>query len=63
MWLYVHDEWPVDQLDHINGNRGDNCLANLRLANTSENAQNRVCEGVSWDIQKNKFKARNCNQW
>jgi hypothetical protein len=29
-WLYVHGVWPSDQIDHINRNRSDNRIANLR---------------------------------
>jgi hypothetical protein len=39
-WFYVHGEWPSDQLDHINGNRADNRLVNLRECSNAENCQN-----------------------
>lgn len=40
-WLYVHGVWPTHQLDHINGDRADNRIANLREATNAQNAQNR----------------------
>jgi len=39
-WFYVHGFWPSDQIDHINGIRGDNRIANLREATRAQNQQN-----------------------
>jgi hypothetical protein len=42
-WFYVHGEWPpagID-IDHANGDRSDNRIANLRLATRSQNCANR----------------------
>ena len=40
-WLYIHGRWPAEQIDHIDGNRGNNAFANLREATTRQNTQNR----------------------
>lgn len=39
-WFYVYGEWP-QLIDHRNGNKADNRIANLRPATNSENLQNR----------------------
>lgn len=39
-WLYVHGEWPSKHLDHLNGNRTDNRIENLRQVSVAENAEN-----------------------
>lgn len=39
-WAIVHGEWP-DQIDHINGDRGDNRLVNIRSVSAKENARNK----------------------
>lgn len=38
-WLYVYNEMPI-QIDHINGDRTDNRLVNLRNVTQNENAKN-----------------------
>ena len=40
-WLYVYGEWPKLDIDHINRNRSDNRIANLREATCKQNHQNR----------------------
>jgi hypothetical protein len=40
-WLYVHGEWPPGYIDHINHDRLDNRIDNLRCTNQSENTSNR----------------------
>ncbi|MGE0056251.1 MAG: HNH endonuclease signature motif containing protein [Hyphomicrobium sp.] len=41
-WVLHYGENPVNQIDHLDGNRSNNRIANLRLATAAENAQNRV---------------------
>lgn len=40
-WLMVHGAWPTNQIDHINGDRDDNRIENLRDVTGAENARNR----------------------
>ena len=39
-WLITYGCWPTDDLDHVNGNRADNRLCNLRAATRAQNIQN-----------------------
>lgn len=40
-WLLTSGNWPTDHIDHINGNRTDNRIANLRPATQAQNNLNR----------------------
>ena len=40
-WLYVYGSWPTDQIDHINRNRTDNRISNLRDVSHKQNHQNK----------------------
>ena len=65
-WLLTHGYWPVHTIDHINGNRSDNRLENLREADWSENLCNSKLQqrnisgikGVTWNRGKNAWAAK-----
>jgi hypothetical protein len=68
-WLYVHGAWPPKDLDHIDGDKPNNRIANLRLATKQENSRNvglqknnsTGIKGVFWDKQNQKFRANISN--
>ncbi len=63
--LYVYGHFPSGDLDHINREKCDNRLENLRLCNRSENRQNTKIsrnnksghKGVSWNKEARKWRA------
>ena len=65
-WLYVYGEFPEHDIDHINGDRLDNRLDNLRHVKRSDNTKNRGvnhnnktgCPGVHWEAGVGKYRAR-----
>ena len=67
-WFYVYGSWPNGALDHINGNRDDNRIANLREATTSQNGANRGAQsnntsglkGVSFHKASGKWRGDIC---
>jgi len=66
VWLFVHGEFPADQIDHINGNGLDNRILNLRSVTCSENHKNQKIPknnasgvmGVSWNNSSSKWHAK-----
>lgn len=66
-WLHHYGKWPKDQLDHINGDRGDNRIANLRDVPDRVNKENSRRPrkhttsgylGVHWSSQSGKWHSR-----
>ena len=65
-WLYVNGKYPKQQLDHINHDRSDNSICNLRESDDCLNMKNKtryrnnssgVC-GVNWYKPSNKWNAQ-----
>lgn len=70
-WLLYHWEWPTLEIDHINNDKTDNRIANLRLATRSQNMMNTAKrqsikgrpsssrhKGVTWDKATRKWLAQ-----
>lgn len=61
-----YGRWPVEQIDHVNGDPADNRIVNIREATNKENQRNRGirstntsgCTGVCWHKLSGKWHAR-----
>lgn len=54
IWYWVHNEVPLC-IDHINMNRSDNRICNLRSVSRSQNGFNRNAKGYSWHKRLKRF--------
>lgn len=65
-WFFVNGAWPTDEIDHINGCRDDNRIANLREATRADNNRNVSirCDntsgrkGVTWHKRQRRWYAQ-----
>jgi hypothetical protein len=65
-WFYIYKKWPNGDIDHIDNNRLNNKISNLREATRSQNLQNKKMQsnntsgyiGVSYDKARDKWDAR-----
>jgi hypothetical protein len=62
VWLYAFGYFPKF-IDHINGDRGDNRLANLREASRSENNRNCGMRSNNSSGYKGVSFVSRCNKW
>jgi hypothetical protein len=62
IFLYHHGYLP-DIIDHINGDRYDNHIENLREANTYQNRQNSRIYSTSKSGVKNVYWDKRCQKW
>lgn len=62
-WLFAYGEWPNGVIDHINLDRADNRIANLRVATVSQNSANCAVrrtglKGVCFSAKAGRFRAQ-----
>lgn len=65
-WAFVHGSWPLADIDHINGDKSDNRIANLREVDRKRNMRNAPrsssnssgITGVKWHARARKWQAQ-----
>ena len=62
IWVYCHGDFSNMEIDHINRNRSDNRISNLRLCSPLQNAHNRSKHRRK-DGRKGIYKRNDCNTW
>lgn len=65
-WALHYGQWPTCQIDHVNGQRDDNRIVNLRDVTCGANHRNKAKNqfnssghnGIAWDPRRCKWRAR-----
>jgi len=56
-WYFIYGS-TVDYIDHINKDKNDNRIINLRSVTNQQNAFNSNAKGYTWDKQTNKWRVK-----
>ena len=62
-WAIHYGKWPEDQIDHINGNRSDNRIVNLRESTQQENCCNMPKKSDNTSGYKGVWRYRDGVRW
>ena len=62
-WLYVYGEMPKKLIDHVDGNRSNNKISNLREATYQENSENYKTPKTNKSGVKNVSWYKSLNKW
>lgn len=62
-WAITYGRWPRHDIDHINGNRSDNRLKNLREATRSDNLCNRGPQSNNTSGHKGVYWSKRAGRW
>ena len=54
----IHNEPYKNQIDHIDRNKLNNNINNLRVVSIQQNQWNNNCKGYCWDKSKNKWQSQ-----
>ena len=63
VWLWHYGSWPTQQLDHINHQRADNRVENLRGASMAQNKQNSILRANNPSGCRGVTRCRTTNKW
>jgi hypothetical protein len=62
-WLLYYKEWPTKLVDHIDGNKTNNSISNLRLALPSQNTYNATLSNKNTSGYKGVSKVSNSTKY
>jgi hypothetical protein len=63
VWLYIYGKFPKGQIDHIDHNRVNNSLSNLREVTNQENCRNKSLSPKNTSGVTGVFFRKSCGKW